>query len=215
MFRTNLLLNRSRLLPLYRSFCQPPRQKVYIIRLKDGDTKLNEGSQILKLYQQKQQKSLQHIGIVQWTRVIEMTRKLLVECQQRAVTMIKKSKIPEMITDMKNRQIAKIEVKKSSIKKALTVAELKKLPGQVKEALIVVRSSEGFKIFLSMPSRTVKFSKFIALQTYHYWNIFMQSKFKDQLVKIIIIIWINAVKITKTVVKFIYEAYFEKPKSLK
>lgn len=214
MFRSNLLLNRSRLIPVYRSFCQPS-QKKYIIRLNDGVKPIANGSQILKEFHAKQQKSLKQIGIVQWARLIGMVRKLLLKSQQQAITMLKNSKIPEMMSDMKKQQVKKLQTKITSVKKTLTVDELRKLPQHVQHKWIIVRASKGFKTFVCMPSRIAEHSRIVALRVCHYWNIFIQSKFKAQLVQLIMWTWINSVKITKTIIKFIYEAYFEKTKPLK
>lgn len=202
MIRTGLLLNKSRALPLCRSFCQP-RGKIYVIRTKSDDKKENQLEKV-----REQPKGI--VGLVPWESLLKKAHKLLLKTQQQTSSMIRSLEIPERMTDIKKNQKAMLERNFAMVKEECKPENLKKLPGRAQEKWKIVKSSDGYKVAVNIPIQLWDFSKSTAAQAHRYWLIFLQSEFKAKLERFIIWLWVNGRNVGAKILKFIYEAYIEK-----
>lgn len=223
MFRSNLLLSRSPAVPMfYRGFCQP-RGKCYIIKTKNGSKEFVYESDILKNLHEKNPCGKVVGGSTpatvaeartSWERLIVMARMILEKSRRQSMNIAQALKIQEKIVAMRGASIAKLRSKLGEVKELVTVEQLKKVPGRLKGTWQTVKASEAYETVIRTPNIIAEYYPVAASKVRHYWIIFMQSKYKDQLVDVAMWIWINGKKYGQKLTKFIYEAYFEKPQPL-
>lgn len=137
------------------------------------------------------------------------------KAKQISQQMVKKSyeQLIALIRQM-NLQRNILEFQKT-LKEKATAEEIKKLPEKLQEQWKTVQVSESYKTIVKVPERAIEMSKISVSRCGHHYRVFMNSEFKDQLVKTTINIvtwsWIKGKRIANKSYKFIYEAYFETP----
>lgn len=94
-------------------------------------------------------------------------------------------------------QIDKIRQKILSFKENNKLSEI---PARTKAQLEVLKSSDGFKRFINLPEEVAR-----------YWVVFMKSETRARLEEVIVWMWIEGKTVTMKIIKFIREAYFDKP----
>lgn len=215
MFRPNLLLSRTRAFPLYRAYCQPGKN--YVIKVRNADKEIVSEREISKKCNGKiQPEEPTPITAVptQQERLIAMAKHILTKQCQLTVKIIRALKIQEKMIASKEAVKGKIRDKVVVIKEQLTLEEVKRFPERAKANWQIFKASETYESLISMPPLIYKYSMVLVAQARHYFVVFMQSKYKDQLVDIGMWILVNGKKTGKKLAKFIYEAYFEKPQPL-
>lgn len=210
MFRPNLFrVNKTRLIPLYRSLCssnQPDR--CYIIKTKDEGKKVVYESQIMQKFRNQQDAVVKVEN--SWQKLILLVRELLEKGQRKTVIIIRNLKIEEKVLKIKRVQVENLRKKILIVKAHLKPERLKEIPERLKNQFKLVQTSESYKKALNMPETISHFSRTSYVRVYHYWGIFLQSEARKKLETIITFLWINGKIITLRIIRFVREAYFEK-----
>lgn len=214
MFRPNLLL-RSRAFPIYRAYCQPGKN--YVINVKNAEKEIVSEREISKKCNGKIQPEVPTPVVAiptQWERLIAIAKHILTKQRQHTMNIIQALKIREKIIALNEAMKEKLRDKVIVIKQQLTLEELKQFPGKAMANWQIFKASKTYESLINMPPEIYKYSLILVARTRHYFVLFMQSKYKDQLVDIGMWILVNGKKTGEKLTKFIYEAYFEKPQPL-
>lgn len=194
MFRPISLLCKNRAIPLKRFYCKP-KEKYFIIKAKDEGKKVVYGSQILQKFREQIENEKQVQS--RWMQLMEIVRRLMMKSQQQSMELIKSWDVKEKMLQIKKSQVEKINRKILNFKENNKMSEI---PGRATAQLEVIKASDGFKRFINIPNEVAC-----------YWVIFMKSKTRDRLEEIIVWMWIEWKIVTMKIIKFIREAYFDKP----
>lgn len=204
MLRSGFVLATSRLAPNRRLFCQNLEEKCYVIKTKDRKRKVVTDSEIMKRFQENQLNQQNHVGLTRdfWKNFTEKLK----YGQREAFFLFKKYKVDEKL----EKQSVNLKTLFSVMQKKLEMEKIK----QALTALTNVLTLELFVKFLVIPRllfvRSKTYSRIVFHQVRHYFKVFVESKAREELQKVIVWSWINGKYLIFRVLRFIREAYFEK-----
>ena len=193
MFRVNYSI-QTRLFPVHRFYCQG-KEKWYVLKIKEEASKsASNESQIVQKFREHETQVASKRNT--WERFIETMRPPILKAHHEAVDLVKKMKIQEKALEFKNVQLA-------NVKEKINDPETHKILTDI--ALNAVTTVK------QVPVQVAHYLKIVVDKVGHYWEVFLKSEFRGHLKEFAILLWTNGKIIFFNVVKFIREAYFDKP----
>ena len=153
---------------------------------------------------QTRERQLQELRLVKsttqdsWKQMMVEVNEIFTRNRQRTLDMYKQFKVQERLIAVKKSGSMKVAKAMHVVKLKIQEQDLNKF----KERWEVVRSSEVFTKIFRLPL-------VIKDKVIHYYEVFMNSKLKCRIQRVIIFVWNHGKAVAMRIHQFIYEAYFE------